>query len=49
MRAVTPEKLRMYALGLYICQVPPVPTNLWSDTAWVIWIDNHGRWLPPKD
>ena len=39
------QKLKLYAMGAYGFQPPPVPHAEWTDNDWINWIDKHGFWF----
>lgn len=41
-------KRLLYRKGLYLMPVPPVCTVMWTESDWINFIDNQGRWLCPK-
>lgn len=43
------HKILMVSNGQYECTCPPVPTQAWDRQAWIYWIDEHGKWLPPTE
>lgn len=42
------QKLAHYLTGKWACACPDVSTAYWDESAWVTWIDNHGKWISEK-
>ena len=36
---------RLYKLGAWHCNVPPVCTAGWTDENWIAWIQTHGQFI----